>query len=124
MHIILILYTFLKIEVRLVLAAGPHTGRKHSVGRGIFLKAFGHHPGKPQMVQCPVGGSGEGFSAKAPSPASATTTEAAMRKAGYSQPPPGAEKDQPLGMCTLIAPAMTGMSSSATWRTKKSVSAY
>jgi len=44
MHIILILYTFLKIEVRLVLTGGVHTGGQHMPGGrgfpGVSINSF------------------------------------------------------------------------------------
>ena len=54
-----------KVEVRVVLAVGAHTGGEHPVGGVVLPKALGHHPGESQVVQRPVGGGGKGLGAVA-----------------------------------------------------------
>ena len=55
---------------------------------------------------------------KAPSPSSAWTTSVTVQNAGYSQPPWGEVKSQPLPECAHVAPSSTGTSASATTRVR------
>ena len=65
MHIILILYTFFKIEVRLVLTGGVHTGGQHMPGGMILPEAFGRHPPQIPALQAPRQSGGKGLGAVA-----------------------------------------------------------
>ena len=67
MHIILILYTFLKIEVRLVLTGRIHTGGQHISGGMILPEAFGRHPPQIPALQAPRQSGGKGLGAVAAS---------------------------------------------------------
>src|SRR5512134_1622085 len=51
-----------------------------------------------------------------PSPSSASTSDAAIRNTGYSQPPLAALNTQPLPACTQVAPSRIGISASAATR--------
>ena len=57
-------------------------------------------------------------SANAPSPSSAWTISVTVQNAGYSQPPLGDVKSQPLPACAQVAPSSTGTSASATTRVR------
>ena len=98
---------------------GEHGGgedRRHRVGgRGGEVG----HRRSPVVVGQAVAGraAGVGFTAKAPSPRSATLTRPMIQRAGNSQPPFGLEKKKPAGPCTVkIAPSRIGVRASATRR--------
>ena len=80
-----------KIEIRLVLAAGPHGSGQHTVGRLILLEALGYHAGQAQVVQRPVGGGGKGLRAVAVAGIgrgdAAALLKAAPKIRGYTAPP-------------------------------------
>ena len=58
-------HMFLKIEVRLVLTGGVHTGGQHMPGGMILPEAFGRHPPQIPALQAPRQSGGKGLGAVA-----------------------------------------------------------
>ena len=81
MHIILILYTFLKIEVRLVLTGGVHTGGQHMRGGMILPEAFGRPPPQIPALQAPRQSGGKGLGAVAVTGIGGSDAAAQLRRA-------------------------------------------
>src|SRR5262249_45312074 len=80
---------------------------------------------EPRRSQATTTGLAAGTTRAAGHASSASTADTAIRKRGYSQPPPGLVNTQPLGAGTNVAPTRNGISAIETTlvRTFASISA-